>query len=79
MDMSEIWMEHAILEQEHDNFIEKLIENRKWLTVKGERIEIEDMTTLHIRNSLTKCIRESWREEFIPLLKSELLRRESLQ
>ena len=41
----------------------------------GEKIEIKDMETSHIINSLKKCKRQNWRVEAIPYLEAELKRR----
>ena len=51
-----------------------------WVTAgtngcNGEKIEIKDMETSHIINSIKKCKRDGWRVEAIPYLEEELKRR----
>ena len=51
-----------------------------WVTAgtegcNGQKIEIKDMTTSHIKNSIAKCKREGWRVGAIPYLEAELKRR----
>ena len=42
----------------------------------GKTIEIKDMSTSHIVNSIAKCKRDNWRLEAIPYLEAELKRRD---
>jgi len=46
-----------------------------WVTRSGERIKIKNMSTIHLRNSLKRCINKEWRIEYIPFLQRELKRR----
>jgi len=46
-----------------------------WTTIRGEKIEIKNMTTSHIENSIVKCKRDGWRVEAIPYLQAELDKR----
>ena len=43
-----------------------------WETKDGKQIDIFNMSTSHIQNSLAKCLQDDWREEFIPLFQKEL-------
>lgn len=43
-----------------------------WVTKNGRRVDIKDMTTLHLKFSLAKCKRDNWRLEAIPYLEKEL-------
>ena len=61
-------------------FTSSKIEKVYWVTrgtngCNGEKIEIKDMETSHIVNSLKKCKRQNWRVEAIPYLEAELKRR----
>ena len=64
-----------------EHFFPKPYKTQKiiWETKDGRRLEIKDMTTLHIQNSLAKCIRDNWRLPAIPYFKAELKRRQNDQ
>ena len=46
-----------------------------WVISTGTKIEIKNMTTSHIENSIVKCKRDGWRVEAIPYLQAELDKR----
>jgi hypothetical protein len=46
-----------------------------WVTGDNQHIEIKDMETSHIQNSIAKCIRDNWRTTAIPLFEAELQRK----
>ena len=49
--------------------------NIYWIANGGNKINIKNMTTNHIINSINKCKRDNWRLEAIPYLEAELDRR----
>lgn len=58
------------------SFIHRDRKNRViWVTKDGRRLQVKNMTTSHIENSLAKCKRDEWREEAIPYFEEELERR----
>ncbi len=46
-----------------------------WTTKNEGIVEIKNMTTAHIKNALSQCIRYEWRIAYIPALKKELKKR----
>ena len=50
-----------------------------WVTKDNRRIDIRDMTTQHIINSIAKCKRDKWRLSAIPYLEAELASRNNLK
>lgn len=47
-----------------------------WVTKDQRHIEIKDMSTSHIINSIAKCKRDNWRLDAIPYLEAELQSRQ---
>ena len=88
-DMADDLYHHEIMEQikaedyalGHHFFTARPVPKKiYWVTAgtegcNGQKIEIKDMTTSHIKNSIAKCKREGWRVGAIPYLEAELKRR----
>lgn len=53
------------------------INNRIWRMKNGKYIRISDMSYEHIENCINKIVREGWRVEYLPILKSELFNRKN--
>lgn len=48
---------------------------KKWITKKGEELEISNMDTSHIKNCINKIKTTGWRKDWLPILEDELKRR----
>ncbi len=46
-----------------------------WTTKNEGIVEIKNMSTTHIKNALSQCMRYEWRIAYIPALKKELKKR----
>ncbi len=83
-EMAEYYLAKEMEEMATDEILSFIHRARKgrqrivWVTNDMREIEIKDMTTSHIKNSLTKCKRDRWREEAIPYLEEELKKRGEL-
>lgn len=68
-------LEEIFAEQrEYEN---QLLSSKIWQMKNGKCIRISDMSDSHIINCINKIIREDWRVEYLPILKTEMYNRKN--
>lgn len=63
---------------EYKDYLQYLCKRNIWVTRDGTEINIKDMTTSHIKNCINRIIKMNWRLDYLPLLQSELSKRQSI-